>query len=60
MTAGEAFDLAAVFLDGFGVAGGLDSCVVSDFRFVSGSGATAFAAADLVVRAIVALCCSCC
>jgi hypothetical protein len=43
-------------LVGFGVAGGLDSCVMSDFVFVSGSGAAAFAAADLVVRTIVVLC----
>jgi hypothetical protein len=60
LTAGVALDLAEVFLVGLGVAGGLDTCVISDFKFASGSGAVAFVAADLVVRAIVAICRGCC
>jgi hypothetical protein len=60
LTAGVALDLAEVFFVGLEVAGGLDNCVTSDFKLASGSGAVAFVAADLVVRAIVAICRGCC
>ena len=55
LIAGEAFDLAEAFLVGRGVAGGLDSCVVSDLMLGLVSDAAALVAEDLVVRAMLEL-----